>query len=408
MYARDGYSSNYLTTVSVEAINTITQGMVESVIKYQGMEVEEMMANAEEHVNQLKAAVALDNQVVEEGEIRTVTDDSGDDTYQIQWKVRAHVKLIGASNIGEVTSNFAKAQSEQGNYNNLIAKYKDYCDRLHGSADEISIAQQEIIAELDKLANEEPTKEEPKKEEPKKEEPKKEEPKKEEPKDDDTTTDTPGGNDGGEDYSGGSPSGGDYGGGGYGGGSGGGGGGYTPAPAPVSTPTPTPTPTKEEIKEENIDYIDGDEGKEVEPTVDTPNVTIPPITKAPTPTVTQAPKPTQAAQPTQAPVEKHTGGGYSSAGGYKYDNTAPEVTEEEALQEEAASSIDNIINGRTISKIPTSSIPISKIRTTTSKGSSVIPAASGIAAAAVIGLGAKAYLDKKKAQEEEEEEEMFE
>ena len=400
MYARDG--STYLTTVSVEAINTITQGMVESVIKYQGMEVEEMMVNAEEHVDQLKAAVALDNQVVEEGEIRTVTDDSGDDTYQIQWKVRAHVKLIGASGIDEVTNNFAKAQREQENYNSLIAEFKGNCEKLHGSAADISKAQQEIIAKLDELASEDPTAtEDSTTETPTTTEATTTET----PSTTETTTtetpttteENPTEDNPGTDTYGGTPGGGDYGGGGSGGG-----GGYTPAP------TPTQTPTEEEPTDENTDYGDGDEGKEVEPTVATPNVTIPTVTQAPTPTVTQTQKPTEATQPTQAPTEKHTGGGYSASGGYKYDNSAPETTEEEALQEEAASSIDNIINGRTISKIPTSSAPIARIRTTSTKGSSVIPAASGIAAAAVIGLGAKAYLDKKKAQEDEEEEEMFE
>ena len=64
-------------------------------------------------------------------------------------------------------------------------------------------------------------------------------------------------------------------------------------------------------------------------------------------------------------------------------------------------SIDDIIKGNKYSKIPTSSAPIGKATTTT--GSSVIPISAGLSAAAAVGLGAKALLDKKAADEEEEE-----
>ena len=191
-----------------------------------------------------------------------------------------------------------------------------------------------------------------------------------------------------------------------------------------SSPSYTPdTPTKEEEKEDDDDedYGDGNEGNETEPTVQEPITTLAPlptsITATPTATTPSAtPKVTTPAstQPTTvttsaAPVETHSGGGYSGGGGYSYNAPAAVATEEESVQEEVASSIDNIVKGKTATKIPTSSAPIAKASTTTARstGSSVIPAASGIAAAAVIGLGAKAFLDKKKQEEEAEEEEQF-
>ena len=389
MSSRDNNYSD-LTAVSVEALNTISQGMVDSVISAQSMEVEEMVEAAEAHYEMLLAALELDNQIVSQGPIMYVPDENNEGkTKKVRMVKRAHVELIGANNKGDIEGRYQKATDEYQNYIDLTTIYKGYCKALQGSAAEI---QRHIEGIINSLTESE---EEPKKdvEEPKKDD---EEPKKE---DEETTDDTGGGRlPGGGNYDGGGSS----------------GGGYTP-------PAATSTSTKEKNKDKKTDYGDGDEGKEVEPTVTTPSTTIPTTTStqvAPTSTQ-QTAKPTETSKTTESTkitepektiiptTEQHSGGGYSAASGYKYDNSVPE-TKEKGLQEEASSSIDNIISGKIQSKIPTSSAPISKIRTTSTKGSSVIPAASGIATAAVIGLGAKAYLDKKRTQEEEETEEMFE
>lgn len=174
-----------------------------------------------------------------------------------------------------------------------------------------------------------------------------------------------------------------------------------------SSPSYTPPATKEEEDEkDDTDYGDGDEGSETEPTGSQPITTITPITTT-TPAATQQTTTTNGTiQTPAASTEQHVGGGYSGSGGFSYDSTQTD-TGEEQLEQQAASSIDNIINGRAAPKIPTSSAPIAKAQAARTTGSSVIPAASGLAAAAVIGLGAKAFLDKKKETEEEEEEEMF-
>ena len=161
-----------------------------------------------------------------------------------------------------------------------------------------------------------------------------------------------------------------------------------------------------EDEKDDTDYGDGDEGSETEPTGSQPITTITPITTT-TPATTQQTTTTNGTiQTPAASTEQHVGGGYSGSGGFSYDSTQTD-TDEEQLEQQAASSIDNIINGRAAPKIPTSSAPIAKAQAARTTGSSVIPAASGLAAAAVIGLGAKAFLDKKKETEEEEEEEMF-
>ena len=174
-----------------------------------------------------------------------------------------------------------------------------------------------------------------------------------------------------------------------------------------SSPSYTPPATKEEEDEkDDTDYGDGDEGSETEPTGSQPITTITPITTT-TPAATHQTTTTNGTiQTPAASTEQHAGGGYSGSSGFSYDSTQTD-TDEEQLEQQAASSIDNIINGRAAPKIPTSSAPIAKAQAARTTGSSVIPAASGLAAAAVIGLGAKAFLDKKKETEEEEEEEMF-
>ena len=63
------------------------------------------------------------------------------------------------------------------------------------------------------------------------------------------------------------------------------------------------------------------------------------------------------------------------------------------LVDDAATSIDDIIKGKSYTKIPTSNAPIA--RPTTSSGNAFIPIAAGLSAAAAAGLGAKAYMDRK-------------
>ena len=67
------------------------------------------------------------------------------------------------------------------------------------------------------------------------------------------------------------------------------------------------------------------------------------------------------------------------------------------------SSIDEIIKGGKYTKIPTSTKPI----TTTSGGSSVIPIAAGLSAAAAAGIGAKAYMDHKRNSENEDDDDDY-
>lgn len=114
----------------------------------------------------------------------------------------------------------------------------------------------------------------------------------------------------------------------------------------------------------------------------------------------------------------HTGGGYSSSGGYTgtgdYNpdtSTAtpnatpstpgtPEIVtpgNTSKLTDEELASIKNVIdNSKThTTTIPKSNTPINSNTKSGGGGSSVIPIAAGLTAAAAAGLGAKAYLDRK-------------
>ena len=174
-------------------------------------------------------------------------------------------------------------------------------------------------------------------------------------------------------------------------------------------------PEKEEDedkdKKDKEDYGNEDEGEETEPTVPNtiPNTipTIPTATTQTPSTTTNTPTTNQSTQTTTAPTspttsESHSGGGYG-AGGYSYNATDENNENDETL--DASASIDSILKGKELSKIPTSSSPIARVSRSKSSGGSAIPITSGIASAAVLGLGAKAYLDKKRKQEDEEEEE---
>ena len=181
---------------------------------------------------------------------------------------------------------------------------------------------------------------------------------------------------------------------------------YTPTPA-VTIPTPT-TEVEEPTEFESVE--------ESEPEVTTPTVPIPTFT-IPTPTVTTPTITTPATTTVQQTTGGYTGGGtshyggeYNAAEGFNADDLLEEVTEPELddLVEDAATSIDEIVNGtKTYTKIPTSSTPLNK-PTSTKKGNSFIPIAAGLSAAAAAGLGAKAYLDHKNNNDNGEEEEDYE
>ena len=177
---------------------------------------------------------------------------------------------------------------------------------------------------------------------------------------------------------------------------------------PTKNDVTTPTPTATYPGDNYYPTDPGGTGDDPTPTQVTPTDPITTITPTPTePTTTQEPTQTVIETPTSEPgvasetpvspsggeTTQHTGGEYSETGGYVGDINEEEP-ELEDLVEDAASSIDDIINGSKYTKIPTSSTPISKT-TSGSSGSAVIPVAAGLSAAAAAGLGAKAYMDRK-------------
>ncbi len=126
----------------------------------------------------------------------------------------------------------------------------------------------------------------------------------------------------------------------------------------------------------------------------------------------------------------HAGGAYGDDG-YTYDNgvkvnelekaetlQALEKTDEEIFDDfdethddeldDAAtrdSAMNDVINGSKYSKIPTSTTPTNVNKK--KKGSSVIPIAAGLSAAAAAGIGAKAYIDREKNNSTDDEDDEF-
>lgn len=111
----------------------------------------------------------------------------------------------------------------------------------------------------------------------------------------------------------------------------------------------------------------------------------------------------------------HTGGGYTGTNGYTsspsgytpgQSNTIGNMTDGTidgttgtdssitGALTEGTTSIEDVIKGSKVTKIPTSPSPVTT--TSSSSGSSaVIPIAAGLSAAAAAGIGAKAYMDRK-------------
>ena len=156
--------------------------------------------------------------------------------------------------------------------------------------------------------------------------------------------------------------------------------------------------------------------KTTSPTTISPETTSPTTS---TPSSSQTPSSTILTPKNNSNSEQvHTGGGYSSSGGYTgtgdYNpdtSTAtsnatpatpgtPEIVtpgNTSKLTDEELASIKNVIdNSKThTTTIPKSNTPINSNTKSGGGGSSVIPIAAGLTAAAAAGLGAKAYLDRK-------------
>lgn len=138
-------------------------------------------------------------------------------------------------------------------------------------------------------------------------------------------------------------------------------------------------------------------------------VTTAPTTTGPTTSITTPPSNGNGIESTTGSTNTiHTGGGYTGTSGYTSGtvNTTGNITEGTTdaglgtdssitgALTEGTTSIEDVIKGSKVTKIPTSPSPVTT--TSSSSGSSaVIPIAAGLSAAAAAGIGAKAYMDRK-------------
>lgn len=188
--------------------------------------------------------------------------------------------------------------------------------------------------------------------------------------------------------------------------------------------------TPEKTTEEKIDEVDVDnkktdtENKEGTSTPDnkdsstTPESTDAKTDNNPQSDITTPPSETESVklQPAPAPAPAQTtGGSYSGNQGYSsssgdysgnYAEAAPATSEdynstegapvpEEDGVETDISSIEDVVKSNDYTKIPSSTEPLTS-SSSKSGGSSVIPIAAGLSAAAAAGIGAKAYMDRKR------------
>ena len=340
-----------IVTVSVEAIHSLAQEMVEKVIAAQKNEVDEMIKEAERYVSELKNGMNLNNVIVGQGNMKEIDDN--DDIKKIQIK-RAVTSLSDNIKINDEENILARAKKQQTNYYELIEQFERYCKKMHSSADEIEAETIGLMDEIEWLTEDENIDSEV---------------------DDEISTIDKLGTDLDEEVEGVEISNKgnsetldeeaslealfkEYG---------------IPVPSDLEallngkdTPTPTPTPTS---------------------TIETPSDT---PTEMPT-----IEEPTVEPQPV-----------VSYSGGNNYTNNTQPAT----VAPEPVPAIDNVVQGKAIEKIPTSSKPIAKVETkvqTKSSAGAIISTTSGIATAAVLGLGAKAYLDRKKSEEEDKEAEKL-
>lgn len=138
------------------------------------------------------------------------------------------------------------------------------------------------------------------------------------------------------------------------------------------------------------------------PTTVTP-VTSAPTTTGPTTSITTPPSNGNGTN-TGSTNTIHTGGGYTGSSGYTSgpETTTGDITDASSETDssitgaitEGTTSIEDVIKGSKVTKIPTSPSPVTT--TSSNSGSSaVIPIAAGLSAAAAAGIGAKAYMDRK-------------
>ena len=105
----------------------------------------------------------------------------------------------------------------------------------------------------------------------------------------------------------------------------------------------------------------------------------------------------------------HVGGEYNEENGFiSNEENGIELDgleEIEDIIDENTTSIDDIVQGNKYTKLPTSSAPITSGSKST--GSTIIPIAAGLSAAAAAGIGAKAYMDRKKNNDNGEDDEFY-
>ena len=165
---------------------------------------------------------------------------------------------------------------------------------------------------------------------------------------------------------------------------------------PTETPKNTTTPKQTDQKDPIKTVTPSDDNKSVTPPSDST-----PVEPTPPENVTPPSQPPVTEQTNESPVY-HSGGGYSETEGYTpSEDSITEISPAENLEEntmeelmdETTTSVDDIIRGNKYTKIPTSTTPIKK--NPKSSGSTIIPIAAGLSAAAAAGIGAKAYIDRK-------------
>ena len=184
-----------------------------------------------------------------------------------------------------------------------------------------------------------------------------------------------------------------------------------PDPTPDPNPSPSPNPTPDTNKDNSVTPSTPSNASDT-PTTKDP---ITPTAKDPTTSITTPPSNTGNGNEatTGSTNTIHTGGGYTGTNGYTsspsgytpgQSNTTGNMTDgtidgttgtDSSLTgalTEGTTSIEDVIKGSKVTKIPTSPSPVTT--TSSSSGSSaVIPIAAGLSAAA--GIGAKAYMDRK-------------
>ena len=335
-------------TVSTEAIHNLAQEMVEKVISAQKKEVDEMIKEAESYVAKLKSAINMNNAIVEIGDMAEITKEDEEVSVSVK---RAAIKLDGVNSIDDLEKMLLEAKKRQTEYNELIEQFKKYCSKMHGSADEIEQEIALLMEEIDLLleSEEKDSEAEPIKEDTiKKEEITK--------KDEDES----------------------------------------------SLTLENILILKALFEEHNIPFPKELEQLLKEKTTQEQKLKKEGATPIPTAT-TPLEKPTETEMP---PVEEEPKEVTTNTGYYHYEP----VVEAPQPAPEPQPAIDTIVSEKPVSKIPTSSPPIAKANTqvqTKSSGGATIATTSGVAAATILGLGAKAYLDKKKENEIKEDENLL-